>query len=108
MSRAMATSAMGYWLPPWPEWGGALPDFLVETTIAAGYLVPLLINHPSPEIGMFVVRPPVTFPFRKIRVLIDILIEHLGGSAKRPPIHKDKRRFTLPIYASGLTRPPRF
>lgn len=56
----------------------ALPDFLAEPHIAAGALVPLLTDYPAPEAGMFVVRPPGAFPSRKVRFLIDILIEHFG------------------------------
>ncbi|KQV89778.1 LysR family transcriptional regulator [Rhizobacter sp. Root1221] len=56
----------------------ALPDFLTDPHIAAGALVPLLADYPVPEAGMFVVRPPGAFPSRKIRVLIDILVEHFG------------------------------
>lgn len=55
-----------------------LPDFLIEAHIAAGSLVPLLTDYAAPEAGMFVVRPPGAFPSRKVRVLIDILIEHFG------------------------------
>ncbi len=55
-----------------------LPDFLIEAHIAAGDLVPLLPNYPAPEAGMFVVRPPGAFASRKVRVLIDILIEYFG------------------------------
>lgn len=57
-----------------------LPDFLTERHIAAGDLVPLLAEFDTPELGMFVVRPPASFPSRKIRVLIDILTEYFGGS----------------------------
>jgi len=64
----------------------ALPDFLTEDHIAAGDLVPLLESYGTPELGMFVVRPPGAFPSRKVRVLIDILIENLsqppGGVSK--------------------------
>jgi DNA-binding transcriptional LysR family regulator len=56
----------------------ALPDFLIEPHTAAGALVPLLTDYPVPEAGMFVVRPPGAFPSRKVRVLIDILVEHFG------------------------------
>lgn len=61
----------------------ALPDFLVEPHIAKGTLVPLLTEYPAPEAGMFVVRPPGAFPSRKVRALIDILIEHFGDGAGR-------------------------
>lgn len=60
-----------------------LPDFLTEEHIAAGRLVPLLENYGTPELGMFVVRPPGAYPSRKIRVLIDILAENFGESCRR-------------------------
>jgi DNA-binding transcriptional LysR family regulator len=62
----------------------ALPDFLIEPHIASGALIPLLGDYPPPEAGLYVVRPPGDFPVRKVRVLIDILIEYFG-SGKAPP-----------------------
>jgi DNA-binding transcriptional LysR family regulator len=56
----------------------ALPDFLVDAHIASGALVPLLADYPVPEAGIYVVRPPGEFAPRKVRVLIDILVERLG------------------------------
>jgi DNA-binding transcriptional LysR family regulator len=56
----------------------ALPDFLIEPHVAAAALVPLLGDNPLPEAGMFVLRPPGAFPSRKVRILIDILVEHFG------------------------------
>mgnify|MGYP003575643212 FL=1 len=63
----------------------ALPDFLTEPHVAAGRLVPLLPDHPVPEAGMYVVRPPGAFPPRKVRVLIDILVEFFGDAALGEP-----------------------
>jgi DNA-binding transcriptional LysR family regulator len=60
-----------------------LPDFLIEAHIASGALIPLLGDYPPPDAGLYVVRPPGDFPPRKVRVLIDILIEHFG-SGKGP------------------------
>jgi DNA-binding transcriptional LysR family regulator len=57
----------------------ALPDFLIDAHIASGALKPVLIDHPPPEAGLYVVRPPGEFPSRKVRALIDILIERFGG-----------------------------
>jgi DNA-binding transcriptional LysR family regulator len=57
----------------------ALPDFLIDTHIASGALVPVLIEYPPPEAGLFVVRPPGEFASRKVRVLIDILVEHFAN-----------------------------
>lgn len=56
----------------------ALPDFLVNDHIAAGRLVPLLPDYPPPEAGLHVVRPPGAYPPRKVRALIDILVEQFG------------------------------
>jgi DNA-binding transcriptional LysR family regulator len=61
----------------------ALPDFLTEAHIAAGSLVPLLESYATPELGMFVVRPPGAYPSRKVRVMIDILTEYFGETAVR-------------------------
>ncbi len=36
----------------------ALPDFLIEEHLATGALVPLLVQYPMPEAGLYVVRPP--------------------------------------------------
>jgi len=59
----------------------ALPDFLIEKHIEAGALVPLLTDYAVPELGMFVLRPPGAFPARKVRALIDILLEYFGERA---------------------------
>jgi DNA-binding transcriptional LysR family regulator len=57
---------------------GAFPDFLVDAHIASGVLVPVLVDYPSPEAGIFVLRPPGEFPPRKVRALIEILVERFG------------------------------
>lgn len=57
----------------------ALPDFLIDEHLATGALVPLLIGHPLPEGGLYVVRPPGSHPPRKVRLLTDILIEKFGA-----------------------------
>jgi DNA-binding transcriptional LysR family regulator len=56
----------------------ALPDFLTEKELASGALVALMKNHPLPEAGLFIVRPPGHYPARKVRVLTELLIEHFG------------------------------
>ena len=56
-----------------------LPDFLIDEHIASGALVAVLVDHPPPEGGLFVVRPPGDFPARKVRVLIEILVERFGA-----------------------------
>jgi DNA-binding transcriptional LysR family regulator len=56
-----------------------VPDFLIEKHIASGVLVPVLVDYPPPEGGLFVVRPPGDFPPRKVRALIEILVERFGA-----------------------------
>jgi len=56
-----------------------LPDFLTDAHIASGALAPVLLDYPPPEAGLFVVRPPGDFPPRKVRALIDILVERFGA-----------------------------
>lgn len=58
----------------------ALPDFLVDGPIAADTLIPILTDFPSPEAGIYVVRPPGSVAPRKVRALIEILIERFGNN----------------------------
>ena len=55
-----------------------LPDFLTETALASGALVPVMSRYLLPEAGIFIVRPPGRHPARKVRVLTELLIEHFG------------------------------
>lgn len=55
-----------------------VPDSLIEAHIASGALVPVLVDYPPPEAGLYVLRPPGEFPPRKVRALIEILIERFG------------------------------
>jgi DNA-binding transcriptional LysR family regulator len=57
----------------------ALPDFLIDEHLASGALVPLLEDFPVPEAGLYVVRPPGSHPPRKVRVLIEIMVEKFGN-----------------------------
>jgi DNA-binding transcriptional LysR family regulator len=56
----------------------ALPDFLIDAHIASGALVPVLVDSPPPEAGIYVVRPAGEFAPRKVRVLIDMLLERFS------------------------------
>ena len=62
----------------------SLQDFLVDEHIAAGRLEPVLADYPPPEAGLYVVRPPGEFAPRKVRALIDILVERFGGESTAP------------------------
>ena len=62
-----------------------LPDFLVDGHIAAGRLVPVMADYVIADLGMYVVRPPGSFPVRKVRALIDILTEYFGRTSSGKP-----------------------
>lgn len=51
-----------------------LPNGLIHEHLSSGALVPVLTRHPTPPAGAYVVRPP-GHTTRKIRTLIDLLIE---------------------------------
>lgn len=53
-----------------------LPDCITHGYVASGALVPIMTHYPPPPAGAFVVRPPGLHPARKIRVLIDTLVDH--------------------------------
>ncbi len=55
-----------------------LPDFLTEVALKSGALVPVMSRFPVPEAGIYIVRPPGRHPSRKVRVLMELLIEHFG------------------------------
>ncbi|WP_293421388.1 LysR family transcriptional regulator [Phenylobacterium sp.] len=57
-----------------------LPTFLCGPAIATGELVALVRDHPIPEAGLYVVRPPpADHAPRKVRRLTEVLLEHFGG-----------------------------
>jgi DNA-binding transcriptional LysR family regulator len=59
---------------------GMEPDYLIDAHIASGALVPVLTDYPPPEAGLFVLRPPGDSPPRKVRALIEILVERFGSA----------------------------
>ncbi|HEU0223768.1 MAG TPA: LysR family transcriptional regulator [Paracoccaceae bacterium] len=56
-----------------------IPSFLLADAIESGRLAPVLLDHPMPEGGIHVVRPPGPRVPGKVRLLIDTLVEHFGG-----------------------------
>lgn len=57
-----------------------LPTFLCGHAIAAGELSLLLQDHPIPEAGLYVVRPPpADHAPRKVQALTQLMLEHFGG-----------------------------
>jgi DNA-binding transcriptional LysR family regulator len=58
-----------------------LPNFLIHDHVASGALVAIMADHPMPEAGIYVVRPPGGSAPCKVRVLIDIMVERFGDRA---------------------------
>lgn len=57
-----------------------LPDCITYEYVASGRLVRIMTRHPPPPAGAYVVRPPGQHAARKVRVLTDLLIEHIEQS----------------------------
>ena len=55
-----------------------LPNFLTESHLKSGALVPVMSRYPVPDGGLYVLRPPGRHPARKVRVLTELMLEHLG------------------------------
>jgi len=62
-----------------------LPDFLIYEHVTRGTMVVLLPEHPMPEGGVNVVRPPGGSAPCKVRVLIDIMVEKFGSTTCANP-----------------------
>jgi DNA-binding transcriptional LysR family regulator len=56
-----------------------LPDFLISEHVATGALEIVMPDYAMSEAGVYVVRPPGGSAPGKVRVLIDIMVEKLGG-----------------------------
>lgn len=56
-----------------------LPTFIAGDQIHAGALVPVLLDFPTPEFAVHVVRPPGANVPAKLRLLTDTLTERFGG-----------------------------
>lgn len=56
----------------------ALPDFMIKRHLETGELIALLPDYPITELGMYVIWPPGTCTSRKVRALIDILLEYFN------------------------------
>ncbi|MBL6077085.1 LysR family transcriptional regulator [Belnapia sp. T18] len=57
-----------------------LPDFITDPFVSSGALVPVMTRHPVPQAGLYVVRPPGTYPSRKVQALIDAMVTAFGGA----------------------------
>lgn len=57
-----------------------LPNFITDPFVASGALVPVLTQHPVPQAGLYVVRPPGAFPPHKVQALIDPMVRAFGDA----------------------------
>ncbi|ABS63983.1 transcriptional regulator, LysR family [Parvibaculum lavamentivorans DS-1] len=57
-----------------------LPDCVTHDYVASGALVPVMMRHPVPSAGTYVVRPPGQHPARKVRVLTEMLIDYFASN----------------------------
>ena len=56
---------------------GWLPDCITYDFVESGRLVPIMTAYPPPEAAIYVVRPPGRHPARKVRILTEMLADHL-------------------------------
>jgi len=56
------------------------PTFMLSDALESGAVEPVLAEFPQAEHGIYVIRPPGANVHGKVRVLIDILVEHFGGA----------------------------
>lgn len=54
---------------------GALPNVIAASYTHAGKMAPIMTKYRLPDVGIFVVRPPGQHLARKIRVLIELLVD---------------------------------
>ncbi|MGX1007509.1 DNA-binding transcriptional LysR family regulator [Bradyrhizobium japonicum] len=68
----------------------ALPDVTAESYVASRRLMPIMPKYSLPSVGIFVVRPPGQHLARKVRVLIESLIEKFGRGNTRSGASTDR------------------
>lgn len=58
-----------------------LPEFFISQDLPNGHLVPVLTDFTEQDAGggIFILRPETTFLPRRVRVLIDFLVDHFPG-----------------------------
>ena len=84
----------------------ALPTFLAGHAIEAGELVPLLLDYPIPEAGLYVVRPPPASHMPgKVRALTELLVERFGGEPYWDICHVAREAYKAMLSAQGAPPP---
>ncbi|WP_332772374.1 LysR family transcriptional regulator [Phenylobacterium sp.] len=80
----------------------ALPTFLAGHAIEAGELVPLLLDYPIPEAGLYVVRPPPAGHMPgKVRALTELLVERFGGEPYWDICHEAREAYKAKMRAGA-------
>tara|TARA_R110000803_G_scaffold107532_2_gene175690 strand:- start:493 stop:1416 length:924 start_codon:yes stop_codon:yes gene_type:complete len=59
---------------------GCVPNCLTHEYLASGALVPVMPQYPPKSGAAYVVRPPGSYPDRKVRILTEMLIEHVQSN----------------------------
>ncbi|MBY6261111.1 LysR family transcriptional regulator [Azospirillum sp. 412522] len=57
----------------------AMGEMIAGPYVEAGRLVPVMTRFSLPDVGIYVVRPPGQHTPRKVRLLIDLLVEKFSG-----------------------------
>ncbi|CAO3421317.1 LysR substrate-binding domain-containing protein [Azospirillum endophyticum] len=57
----------------------AMGEMIADPYVEAGKLVPVLADFRLPDVGIYVVRPPSQHTPRKVRVLIDLMVERFAS-----------------------------
>ena len=63
-----------------------LPNGLIREHLSAGALVPVMTRYPMSPAGAWVVRPPGRHPPRKVRILIDLLVDYFDLAPAGVPV----------------------
>jgi DNA-binding transcriptional LysR family regulator len=58
---------------------GALPNVIAASYVEAGKMMPIMTRYQLPEVGIFVVRPPGQHLARKVRAIIELLVERFAN-----------------------------
>lgn len=64
----------------------ALGDIVAEPYVAAGKLVHIMPRYSLPPVGIYVMRPPGQHVPRKVRILIDLMLEQFSPITAADPV----------------------
>lgn len=93
-------SDSGETLLKWVEQGlgiALLPTFIATDAVRAGTVEHLLWDYPMPAAALHVVRPPGAYVPGKVRALIDLMVEHFGGTPYWDPCQMAAQERGIPL-----------